>query len=175
VYRNINQLTIRIRALAWLLAWARSSASGLYVDGLAEKIIMLDRAARMAAAAGDNALSRQNRETVKTLMATNMSAEQATKYAGARVFSTAPGNYGFGLSNMVEQSRDVDEHRTIADLYLAKMNYVYTEKTWGSTVPKLLQNQLKGNQVVLHSVASNLYGAVDNDCLSVDGWPAHRL
>lgn len=139
------------------------TASGLYVDGLAEKIIMLDRAARMAAATGENALSRQNRETAKALMATGMSAEQAAEYAGARVFSTAPGNYGFGLSNMVEQSRDVDEHQTMADLYLSRMNYVYTEKTWGTTVPKLLQNQLKGNQVVLHSVTSNLYGAVDND------------
>jgi cobaltochelatase CobN len=139
------------------------TASGLYVDGLAEKIIVLDRAARLAAAAGDNALSRQNRETAKALVATGMSAEQADELAGARVFATAPGNYGFGLSNMVEQSRDVKEHQTMADLYLAKMNYVYSEKTWDVTAPKLLQNELRGNQVVLHSVSSNLYGAVDND------------
>jgi cobaltochelatase CobN len=139
------------------------TASGLYRDGMAEKIIMLDRAARLAAAAGENALSRQNRETIKALMATGMGSEQAGELAGARVFATAPGSYGTGLSNMVEQSRDIDEHGTMADLYLAKMNYVYSEKTWGATVPKLLQNQLKGNQIVMNSRSSNLYGAVDND------------
>ncbi len=139
------------------------TASGLYRDGLAEKIIMLDRAARMAAAAGDNALSRQNRETAKALVAAGMSEQQAGEYAGARVFSQAPGSYGTGLSNMTEQSRDVDEHTTMADLYLAKTNYVYTEKSWGDVVPKLLIRQLRGNQVVMHSRSSSLYGAVDND------------
>lgn len=139
------------------------TASGLYRDGMAEKIIMLDRAARMAAAAGDNALSRQNREIKKALMATGMSETDAEEAAGARVFSSAPGSYGTGLSNMVEQSRDVEEHATMAELYLAKTNYAYTEKSWGANVPKLLQHELKGNQVVMHSRSSNLYGAVDND------------
>lgn len=139
------------------------TASGLYRDGMAEKIIMLDRAARMAAAAGDNALSRQNRDTVKALMASGVSEGDAQELAGGRVFAEAPGSYGTGMSNFVEQSHDVDEHQTMADLYMAKVNYVYTEKTWGKTVPKLLQHQLKGNQVVMHSRSSNLYGAVDND------------
>ncbi|MEK6396604.1 MAG: cobaltochelatase subunit CobN [Terriglobus sp.] len=139
------------------------TASGLYRDGMAEKIIMLDRAARMAAAAGDNALSRQNREIKKTLMAAGMTSAQADEAAGARVFSSAPGSYGTGLSNMVEQSRDVEEHASMAELYLAKTNYAYTEKSWGANVPKLLQHHLVGNQVVMHSRSSNLYGAVDND------------
>ncbi|WP_263417691.1 cobaltochelatase subunit CobN [Terriglobus albidus] len=139
------------------------TASGLYRDGMAEKVIMLDRAARMAAAAGDNALSRQNRETEKALVAAGMGEGDAKELAGGRVFAEAPGSYGTGLSNFVEQSRDVDEHQTMADLYIAKVNYVYTEKTWGKTVPKLLQHQLRGNQVVMHSRSSNLYGAVDND------------
>ena len=139
------------------------TASGLYRDGMAEKIIMLDRAARMAASAGDNALSRQNREIKKALMAMGMSAADAEEASGARVFSSAPGSYGTGLSNMVEQSRDVEEHATMAELYLAKTNYAYTEKSWGANIPKLLERQLKGNQVVMHSRSSNLYGAVDND------------
>lgn len=139
------------------------TASGLYRDGMAEKIIMLDRASRMAAGAGDNVLSRQNREIKKALMATGMSEAEAEEAAGARIFSSAPGSYGTGLSNMVEQSRDVEEHATMAELYLAKTNYAYTEKSWGANVPKLLQHQLQGNQVVMHSRSSNLYGAVDND------------
>lgn len=139
------------------------TVSGLYRDGLQEKIILLDRAARLAASAGDNALSRVNREVEKALVAGGMRAEDAQEYAGARVFTTAPGAYGFGLEQFVEQSRDKDEPDTMAQLYLTKMNYVYTEKTWGANVPKLLDNHLRGNESIVHSRTSNLYGAVDND------------
>jgi cobaltochelatase CobN len=139
------------------------TASGLYRDGMPEKIIMLDRAARLAASAGDNALSRQNREVMQTLVAGGMSEGEAAEMAGARIFAEAPGAYGFGLSNFVEQSRDKDEPQTMAQLYLTKMNFVYSEKAWGRTVPKLLENQLRGNETILHSRSSNLYGAVDND------------
>lgn len=139
------------------------TVSGLYRDGYPDKILMLDRAARLAATAGDNALSRQNRETEIALKAAGVDPEQAAAVAGARVFTTAPGSYGFGIQQFVEQSRDKDEPKTMAQLYLSKMNYVYTEKAWGTQVPKLLESQLKGNEAILHSRSSNLYGAVDND------------
>jgi cobaltochelatase CobN len=92
-----------------------------------------------------------------------MAPEQVQEFAGARVFTTAPGAYGFGIEKFVEQSRDKDEPDTIAQLYLTKMNYVYTEKSWGANVPKLLDNHLRGNESIVHSATSNLYGAVDND------------
>jgi cobaltochelatase CobN len=139
------------------------TASGLYRDGMADKIVMLDRAARLAADAGDNALSRQNRDVKEQLVASGMAEGDAADLAGARVFTTAPGAYGFGLERFVEQSRDKDEPQTMAELYLSKMNYVYSEKMWGRSVPKLLASQLRGNEAILHSASSNLYGAVDND------------
>jgi cobaltochelatase CobN len=43
------------------------------------------------------------------------------------------------------------------------MNFVYSEKSWGRSIPKLLESQLRGNEAILHSASSNLYGAVDND------------
>lgn len=139
------------------------TASGLYRDSLGDKIVLLDRAARLAAASGDNAISRQNRAVQAALVATGVPAEEAAGLAAARVFSTAPGAYGLGLEKMVEQSRDVDEAETMAQLYLTKMNFVYSEKTWGGSAPKLLENQLSGNESIVHSRSSNLYGAVDND------------
>ncbi|BDC51172.1 hypothetical protein F183_A34880 [Bryobacterales bacterium F-183] len=139
------------------------TVSGLYRDGLADKIIMLDRASRLAASAGDNPIRRQTREIQKELMSKGMSQEEAEEMAGARVFTTAPGAYGFGLSQFVEQSRDKDEPETMAQLYLSKMNFAYTEKSWGKSTPKLLDQQLRGNETILHSRSSNLYGAVDND------------
>lgn len=139
------------------------TASGLYRDSFGDKIVLLDRAARLAASAGDNAISRQNREVEAALVANGVDAGEAQELAGARVFATAPGSYGFGLSQMVEQSRDVDEPETMAQLYLTKMNYVYSEKSWGTNAPKLLQSQLRGNESIVHSRSSNLYGAIDND------------
>lgn len=139
------------------------TVSGLYRDSFADKILLLDRAARLAASAGENAISRQNREVERALISAGVTASEAKELSGARVFASAPGAYGFGLSAMVEQSRDKDEPETMARLYLSKMNYAFTEKRWGVTVPKLLENQLRGNQTILHSRSSNLYGAVDND------------
>lgn len=139
------------------------TVSGLYRDSFADKILMLDRAARLAASAGDNAVSRASREVEAALRANGVSAEEAQEMAGARVFGTAPGAYGFGLQQMVEQSRDQEEPQTMTQLYLSKMNYAFTQKSWGAHVPHLLQNQLRGNEAIVHSRSSNLYGAVDND------------
>ncbi|MBI1355874.1 MAG: hypothetical protein GC160_16155 [Acidobacteria bacterium] len=139
------------------------TVSGLYRDGMAEKIIQLDRAARLAAGAGDNALSRRNADVRERLIAEGVPEEEAEDLAGARVFTTAPGAYGFGISRFVEQSRDVEEPETMAELYLSKMNFAYTEKSWGRSAPKLLESHLRDNAAILHSRTSNLYGAVDND------------
>ncbi|HEU0119441.1 MAG TPA: cobaltochelatase subunit CobN [Bryobacteraceae bacterium] len=139
------------------------TASGLYRDGLADKIILLDRAARLAATAGNNAIRRQNDDVEKALLARGVALERARELAGARVFAAAPGSYGLGLSQFVEQSRDKEEPETMAQLYLSKMNYAYTEKSWGATAPALLENHLRGNELIVHSRSSNLYGSVDND------------
>ena len=139
------------------------TVSGLYRDGLADKILLLDRAARLAAEAGENALRRQNREVEKELVAKGMAPEEARHLAGARVFSEAPGAYGNGLSNMVDLNGGKEQAQAMADLYLSKTNFVYTDKVWGGSTPDLLASHLKGNEVILHSRSSNLYGIADND------------
>jgi len=139
------------------------TVSGGYRDAFGDKIVMLDRASRLAASAGDNAISRHTRAVRKELEAQGVPAAQADDLAGARVFATAPGAYGIGISNFVDQSRDKDEPQTMADLYLSKLNHAYTEKSWGVSQPKLLEKHLRGNEAILHSRSSNLYGALDND------------
>lgn len=139
------------------------TVSGLYRDALAEKILLLDRAARLAASAGPNPLSRQNQRTALALKQAGLSDEDADRMAQARVFASAPGTYGFGLEKVVEQSKDIGNERGMADLYLDRMNYVFTADAWGTRVPKLLESQLQGNEAVIHSRSSNLYGLADND------------
>jgi cobaltochelatase CobN len=139
------------------------TVSGLYRDGLADKVLLLDRAARLAAEAGENAITRQNRQVEKELIARGVAPEEARHLAGARVFSEAPGAYGNGLSNMVELNGGKEQAQAMADLYLAKTNFVYTDKVWGGSTPNLLASHLKGNEAILHSRSSNLYGIADND------------
>jgi cobaltochelatase CobN len=123
----------------------------------------LDRAARLAAEAGDNSISRQNHQVEKELVARGVAEEEARHLAGARVFSGAPGSYGNGLSNMVDLDGSKQQAQAMADLYLNKTNFVYTDKVWGGSTPHLLASHLKGNEVILHSRSSNLYGIADND------------
>jgi cobaltochelatase CobN len=139
------------------------TVSGLYRDSMGDKIRLLDRAARLAAAAGDNTLSRQNRQVERELLARGVAPEEAGHLAGARVFGAAPGTYGNGVSSAVEVNGEKGNRDAVANLYLNRTNFVYTEKVWGESKPALLASQLRGNQVILHSRSSNLYGVADND------------
>ncbi len=137
--------------------------SGIYRDGFGDKINLLDRASRLAASAGDNAISRHDKEVAKALIAQGVDKKQAERIARARVFGNKPGSYSIGVDRMVESSRDAGNDAGLANLYLHYMNSAFSEETWGEEVPKGLEEHLKGNQSVLFSRTSNLYGVLDND------------
>ncbi|AOZ03272.1 hypothetical protein BKK81_29705 [Cupriavidus sp. USMAHM13] len=137
--------------------------SGIYRDGFGDKVALLDKAARLAAAAGDNALSRHDRAVTAALLAAGTEAGLAGSLARARVFAAKPGNYAIGVSQMVEQSRDTEAPDAVAAQYLRYMNFAYSAEGWGTSAPQALASHLKDNQAVLFSRASTLYGALDND------------
>lgn len=143
------------------------NVSGLYRDTLPEKVIWLDRAARLAASAQDkseNVIRKHDREVAAALKKQGVLAEQAEAVAKARAFSQAPGAYGTGgLEKIVEQSKDEGKGKGLAEAYLNAMNHAYSETLWGKSVPKAFDHHLKGNQIVIHSRTSNLYGISDND------------
>ena len=139
------------------------TVSGMYRDGLSDKIVLLSKAARIAAAAGDNALSRHNLQVAETLKKAGVDPEVAEKAARTRAFSSAPGDYGAGISKMVEQSRNAGNDDGIAGLYVRHMNHLYSDELWGQSVEGGLETQLKGNQAVIHSRSTNVYGVLDND------------
>lgn len=141
--------------------------SGIYRDGFGDKVALLDKAARLAAAAGDNAISRHDREARATLLAAGVEPQLAGRLARARVFAAKPGNYSIGVQQMVEQSKDVpqagEQPGALARQYLRYMNFAFSSEGWGETAPQALASHLKSNQAVLFSRASTLYGALDND------------
>ncbi|MEN6535353.1 MAG: cobaltochelatase subunit CobN, partial [Bryobacteraceae bacterium] len=81
----------------------------------------------------------------------------------ARVFGPAPGDYGGGIANLIKQSRDAGNAEMIAKAYLSHNNFAYSSEGWGESIPQALATQLKGNEVVIHSRTTNLYGTIDND------------
>lgn len=139
------------------------TVSGIYRDGFPDKILLLDRAARMAQQAGENALSRNARRIAETLRRRGLDAARADMAAAARVFGPKPGDYGGGVAGLIKQSRDAGNPGLIAEAYLGHNNFAYGERQWGASVPGALAAQLEGNEVVLHSRTTNLYGVTDND------------
>jgi cobaltochelatase CobN len=139
------------------------SISAIYRDGMSDKVLLLNRAARMAAAAGDNAISRHDREVAESLRKSSVDGEMAGKIARARVFGNKPGQYGVGLDKMVEQSKDAGNTQGLADVYFHYMSFAFSSEVWGQTAPKALESHLAGNEAVLFSRSTNLYGILDND------------
>lgn len=140
-----------------------ATIAGIYRDGFPDKALLLDRASRLVQQAGDNTLSRNTRRAIDELRAKGLSEEQARRAASARVFGPAPGDYGGGVAHLAKQSRDAREPGAVAAAYLRHNNHAYTAEGWGESAPHALAAQLAGNQAIVHSRATNLYGVLDND------------
>ncbi len=137
--------------------------AGIYRDGFPDKALLLDRASRLVQQSGDNALSRNTQRAAEKLRGEGLSVEQAQRAAAARVFGPAPGDYGGGVAHLTKQSRDAREPGAVAEAYLQHNNHAYTAGGWGEAAPHALAAQLQGNQAIVHSRATNLYGVLDND------------
>lgn len=138
--------------------------SGLYRDGMPEKLPLLDKAVRLVREAPeDNAIQAQTLEVENELIASGVAPPQAKMAARARIFGPQPGVFGVGMAGMMESSRDSGDPSAAAGLYLRNMNYAYGAGLDGVAVRDALRQQLKRNEVVLHGRSSNLYGLVDND------------
>ena len=138
--------------------------SGLYRDGMPEKLALLDKAVRLVReAAEDNAIQAQTLQVENELIAAGADPELARKAAHARIFGPQPGVFGVGMAGMMEFSLDAGDTSAAANLYLRNMNYAYGAGLQGVAVGDALKRHLKHNEVVVHGRSSNLYGLVDND------------
>jgi cobaltochelatase CobN len=133
--------------------------SSLYRDAVPHLALLLDRAAKLAATAGDSAITRNNRKAEQELLSQGLLAQQAAAMAANRVFSAAPGAYGTRVGRLVAEGNDTAE--SVSRAYLEAMSWTYGAGSWGQAAPGGLKAQLRGNQAVLFSRSSNLYGASD--------------
>jgi cobaltochelatase CobN len=136
---------------------------GIYRDGFPDKVILLNRASQLAAADGDNAIARHTRQVAEALKKAGVAPEMAEKAARARAFAATPGDYGTGIADMVKQSKDAGNFKGLVNQYLNQMNHAYSSELWGDAIPGALSTHLEGNQAIVHSRTTNVYGVLDND------------
>ena len=148
-----------------------AQTSGQFRDAAPSRIELLDRAARMVAALGDepypNYVREHTESTARTLMTRGFVAEEAAELSTARVFGAPRAlSYGTGIRGLVERSDKWETRGEIADQYLLNMGGVYRNaQVWGVPIEGLLESNLEGADLVLQSRSSNTWGPVKLDHL----------
>ncbi|MDR7068108.1 cobaltochelatase CobN [Pseudoxanthomonas japonensis] len=145
------------------------SATGLYRDQFGALMQRMNEALALVEAAdgGDNVIARHTAQVRARLLGRGASAEIAERYARTRIYSSAQGRYGSGLGGNVLRTDNWETDATLAESYLAQMQYGYGPDAahWGE-VPEGVNayaEQLRGTQAAVLSRSSNLYGMLTTD------------
>ena len=144
--------------------------SGLYRDMFPDKIVLLDRAVRLAYEQNETAdcpnYVKENADALAAaLMAEDpsLNASDALNLALFRIFGCADGTYGPGLANAIGASNTWNDTDVLAQLFIDRMGNAYGGDVWGESATDLFTKNLADVEVTMHSRSSNLYGVFDND------------
>ncbi len=142
--------------------------SGQFRDAAASRLYLIDKAVRLAGAAGDggeydNYIKDGNIAAEKVMIEKGLSPLQARKFASARIFGGANGNYGTGITALVESGDKWNGEKEIAARYLNNMGTVYTEESWCEYLPGVFEGALQNTDTVVHPRSSNTSGPLSLD------------
>jgi cobaltochelatase CobN len=142
--------------------------SGQFRDLAASRLVLLNRAVEMAAAAkGDaygNRVSESAIETERLLVEQGVSPKEAREMSVQRIFGGINGMYGTGIQGMVTSGDRWESEKEIADTYIHNMGAVYgSDKNWGQYHDGLLRAALHSTDVVVQPRQSNTWGALSLD------------
>ena len=132
------------------------SVRSIYRDELPEMMKLLDKAARMAAAADekDNYVYQNSLLTRKQLEKKGVSNERSLILSRARMFGAEPKevidghNWFFYLA---ERSGEWENRRDLLDVYLKYCKNVYTEGAWGDSAPEAFDAAIMDTELILRS------------------------
>ncbi len=142
--------------------------SGQLRDLAASRLILLNKAVQMAAAANDKAYKNLVQEDAvqseKMLVEQGMAPGDARRLATIRVFGGLNGRYGTGIKEMVEQGNAWNSRSDIARKYMRNMGAIYgTDEDWGTYKENLLAIALSNTDVVMQPRQNNTWGALTLD------------
>ncbi|GAB4355854.1 MAG: cobaltochelatase subunit CobN [Gammaproteobacteria bacterium] len=145
------------------------SATGLYRDAFPDVMQRLAEAVEQVAQLKEenNFVYRHTQRLKKELEEQGLSSTDARYLATARIFSNERGTYGSGLASSIEASDTWNSDTELADLYLARMGFVYGSDTsrWGEKLENvdLYGRNLSGTDIAIFSRSSNIYGLLSSD------------
>jgi cobaltochelatase CobN len=93
----------------------------------------------------------------------NIDAKELGNISSKRVFATAPGAYGAGINRLAERSGSWTNREELADVYIKRMGYSYSEDGYAQLATKSFERQLQKVENTYLGRASNLYGLIDNN------------
>ncbi|MFJ1299093.1 cobaltochelatase subunit CobN [Pseudomonadota bacterium AL_CKDN230030165-1A_HGKHYDSX7] len=136
------------------------TTSGTYRDHFGDKIAMLSKAVRLAAAAdeADNAVRASSLTVMARLADAGVPSGEARARADRRIYSTAPGAYSpstqFGIKAGWDEAR-------LTQLYTDRLGHAYGETDAGAADAEGFIAQMDGVQAAVFSRSSNAYGLLD--------------
>lgn len=147
--------------------------SGFFRDAFANLLRLFDAAVLAVAALDEpedlNPLAARVRRESAELAATGLSAEDARRRAGWRVFGAAPGGYGTGVQQAIAEGA-WDSRADLAEVYLTWGGYAYGAGGDGVPARAALERRLAGVQAVLHNQDNREHDLLDsNDYFQFQG------
>ena len=142
--------------------------SGQLRDIAASRLFLISRAVEMAAAAKDdkyeNFVAQSMVDAERTLIERGLSPKDAREVSTYRVFGGVNGNYGTGITDMVQSGDRWENSSEIADIYLQNMGAFYgSEKAWEQVQQFALEAALTNTDAVIQPRQSNTWGALSLD------------
>ena len=142
--------------------------SGQLRDIAASRLFLISRAVEMAAAAKDdkyeNFVAQSVVDAERTLIERGLSPKDAREVSTYRVFGGVNGNYGTGITEMVQSGDRWEKSTEIADIYLQNMGAFYgSEKAWEQVQQCALEAALTNTDAVIQPRQSNTWGALSLD------------
>lgn len=142
--------------------------SGQLRDLAASRLFLISRAVEMAANAKDDEFENQVAagvvETERVLIEKGLTPKDAREMATYRVFGGMNGNYGTGITGMVESGDRWESEKEIAATYLNNMGAYYgSEKNWETFRKSVFEAALTRTDAVIQPRQSNTWGALSLD------------
>ncbi len=90
-------------------------------------------------------------------------ATYAGECAITRIFAPPNGDYGAGISKLVQMSWTWNDTDELSEFYLGRMGNMYSKNYWGDTNPLVFLRALLNSDTIVASRNTNQYGVLDND------------
>ncbi len=133
--------------------------SGIFRDLLSLQVRLLDKAARMAAAADEpEEMNFIRKHVQQEILERNCSFEEASN----RVYSNAPGSYGANVNHLVESST-WEEDNQLAEAFVSRKSFAVTPVGHWEECPDALRSALKHVTLTFQNIDSYEIGISDID------------